>query len=208
MFLDLDHFKEINDSLGHSAGDQCLQAVASLLEGCVRQSDTVSRHGGDEFVVLLSEIEAAPDAVHAAEKVIAALAAPSHDGDKLCNVTVSIGISVYPDDGSDAESVLKNADTAMYHAKRAGRNSYKRFSPENERPLRRAEIALKCRCPSGWVGPRFTSGSPAIRVDSKNVPRRSPREPACCTGIPAFGRNPARVIVSIAPRFRRLRPPR
>ena len=130
MYLDLDHFKDVNDSLGHSVGDQLLQSVAKRLEGCVRHSDTVSRQGGDEFVVLLSEVEAVQDAALAAEKFIKAMAEPHLiDGHRL-NVTLSIGISLYPDDGEDAEAVLTNADTAMYHAKRGGRNNYWRFTPE------------------------------------------------------------------------------
>jgi diguanylate cyclase (GGDEF)-like protein len=130
MYLDLDNFKDINDSLGHSVGDQLLQSAARRLEACVRHSDTVSRHGGDEFVVLLSEVEAAQDAAHAAEKLIKAMAEPHLIGDHRLRVTLSIGISLYPDDGDDVEAVLTNADTAMYHAKRDGRNNYKRFTPE------------------------------------------------------------------------------
>ena len=130
MYLDLDNFKDINDSLGHSVGDQLLQSAARRLEACVRHSDTVSRHGGDEFVVLLSEVEAAQDAARAAEKLIKAMAEPHLIGDHRLNVTLSIGISLYPDDGDDVEVVLTNADTAMYHAKRGGRNNYKRFTPE------------------------------------------------------------------------------
>jgi len=130
MYLDLDNFKDINDSLGHSVGDQLLQSAAKRLEACVRHSDTVSRHGGDEFVVLLSEIEAVQDAARAAEKLIKAMAEPHLIGDHRLNVTLSIGISLYPDDGDDVEAILTNADTAMYHAKRGGRNNYKRFTPE------------------------------------------------------------------------------
>jgi diguanylate cyclase (GGDEF)-like protein len=130
MYLDLDNFKDINDSLGHSVGDQLLQSAARRLEACVRHSDTVSRHGGDEFVVLLSEVEAVQDAARAAEKLIKAMAEPHLIGDHRLNVTLSIGISLYPDDGDDVEAVLTNADTAMYHAKRGGRNNYKRFTSE------------------------------------------------------------------------------
>jgi diguanylate cyclase (GGDEF)-like protein len=130
MYLDLDKFKDINDSLGHSVGDQLLQSAARRLEACVRHSDTVSRYGGDEFVVLLSEIEAAQDADHAAEKLIKSMAEPHLIGEHRMNITVSIGISLYPDDGDNVEAVLRNADTAMYHAKRGGRNYYKRFIPE------------------------------------------------------------------------------
>jgi diguanylate cyclase (GGDEF)-like protein len=130
MYLDLDNFKDINDSFGHSVGDQLLQSAAKRLEGCIRHSDTVSRQGGDEFVVLLPEIEAARDAAVAAEKLINAMAEPHLLGDHRVNVTLSIGISLYPDDGADAEAVLTNADTAMYYAKRNGRNSYQRYDPE------------------------------------------------------------------------------
>src|ERR1700730_13388377 len=130
MYLDLDNFKSINDSLGHSAGDQLLQSAAKRLEACVRHSDTGSRHGGDEFVVLLPEVEAAYDAARAAEKLIKVMAEPHLIGDHRLTITLSIGISLYPDDGDDVEQVLTNADTAMYHAKRSGRNNYKRFSPD------------------------------------------------------------------------------
>ena len=130
MYLDLDNFKDINDSLGHSVGDQLLQSAAKRLEACVRHSDTVSRHGGDEFVVLLAEVEAAQDAALAAEKLIKAMAEPHLIGEHRLSITLSIGISLYPDDGDDVEQVLTNADTAMYHAKRSGRNNYKRFTPD------------------------------------------------------------------------------
>jgi diguanylate cyclase (GGDEF)-like protein len=130
MYLDLDNFKDINDLHGHSVGDQLLQSTARRLEGCIRHSDTVSRQGGDEFVVLLTEILAARDADLAAEKLIGAMAEPYFiDGHRLY-VTLSIGVSLYPDDGADAEAVLTNADTAMYHAKRNGRNTYQRFHSE------------------------------------------------------------------------------
>jgi diguanylate cyclase len=130
LFLDLDNFKEINDSLGHSVGDQLLQSAAKRLEACVRHSDTVSRHGGDEFVVLLSEIEAAQDAAPAAEKLRKAMAEPHFIGDHRLSITSSIGISIYPDDSDRVEVVLSNADLAMYHAKRGGGNNYKRFTQE------------------------------------------------------------------------------
>jgi diguanylate cyclase (GGDEF)-like protein len=130
LYLDLDNFKDVNDSLGHSIGDQLLQSTAKRLEACVRHSDTVSRHGGDEFVVLLSEVEAAQDAARAAEKLIKAMAEPHLIGEHRLNVTLSIGISIYPEDGDDVESVLTNADIAMYHAKRGGRNNYRRFTPD------------------------------------------------------------------------------
>ena len=130
MYLDLDHFKHINDSLGHAVGDQLLQSAAKRLQACVRNSDTVSRQGGDEFVVLLSEVEAVRDAALAAEKLLEALTAPYLIGGHRLHVTLSIGISLYPDDGKNVETVLRNADTAMYHAKRSGRNNYQAFTPD------------------------------------------------------------------------------
>ena len=130
MFLDLDHFKHVNDSLGHAVGDQLLQSAAKRLQACVRNSDTVSRQGGDEFVVLLAEVEAVSDAALAAQKLIEAMAAPHLIGGHQLHVTLSIGISLYPDDGKDVETVLRNADTAMYHAKKRGRNNYQAFTPD------------------------------------------------------------------------------
>jgi len=130
MFLDLDRFKEINDSLGHPVGDGVLQSVAKRLQEALRKSDTVSRQGGDEFVVLLSEVESVHDAVVIAQKLIATMAAPHFVAGHLLRVTLSIGISVYPENGRVAETVLANADTAMYHTKRNGRNNYSLFRPE------------------------------------------------------------------------------
>lgn len=127
MFLDLDHFKDINDSLGHAAGDQLLQAVAERLLACVRNSDTVSRNGGDEFVVLLAEGRNMQDSSVTAQKIINALAKPFVIDQHELRVTCSIGISVYPVDADNADALLKNADTAMYHAKEAGRNNYQFF---------------------------------------------------------------------------------
>jgi diguanylate cyclase (GGDEF)-like protein len=130
MYLDLDHFKHINDSLGHKLGDQLLQSAAKRLQPCVRFSDTVCRQGGDEFVVLLSEVEVATDAILIAEKLIEVMTEPHHiDGHRL-HVTLSIGISLYPDDGQDVETLLANADIAMYHAKQSGRNKYQLFTPQ------------------------------------------------------------------------------
>ena len=130
LFLDLDRFKHINDSLGHPIGDQLLQSVAQRLVACVRGSDTVSRQGGDEFVVLLSEIEHAEDAALSAEKILLALAAPHSIAENELHITASIGISIYPEDGQDAETLIRCADTAMYHAKDKGRNNYQFFTED------------------------------------------------------------------------------
>jgi diguanylate cyclase (GGDEF)-like protein/PAS domain S-box-containing protein len=124
LFVDLDGFKHVNDSFGHAIGDALLQSVAHRLLACVRSSDTVSRHGGDEFL----------DAALTAEKLIAALAAPLRVGDHDLQVTASIGISVYPGDGQEAETLIKAADAAMYHAKEHGRRSYQFFRIDIDGP--------------------------------------------------------------------------
>jgi diguanylate cyclase (GGDEF)-like protein/PAS domain S-box-containing protein len=130
IFLDLDRFKYINDSLGHAIGDQLLQSVSKRLLASVRGSDTVSRQGGDEFVILLSEIAYPEDAATSANKILHSLSAPhSIEGQDL-HIDGSIGISVYPEDGADAETLIKNADTAMYHAKENGRNNFQFFKVE------------------------------------------------------------------------------
>ena len=146
LFLDVDHFKHINDSLGHAVGDQLLESAARRLESCVRATDTVCRQGGDEFVILLAEIEKPHDAAQIAEKLLAALALPHLvDGHEL-HVTLSIGISVYPDDSVSSDAVLQNADTAMYHAKSCGRNNYQFFKADmNTRAVRRLAVESNLR---------------------------------------------------------------
>ncbi|MCX7170659.1 MAG: diguanylate cyclase [Proteobacteria bacterium] len=137
MFLDLDRFKSVNDSLGHHVGDQLLKHVAGRLREVVRAVDTVSRLGGDEFVVVLHEIQSPDDAVLVAEKIIEALApAVLLEGHQL-HATPSIGISVYPDDGIEAYALMKNADTAMYHAKASGRNTFRFFTAKMNEETRR-----------------------------------------------------------------------
>jgi diguanylate cyclase (GGDEF)-like protein/PAS domain S-box-containing protein len=130
VFLDLDRFKPVNDAYGHGIGDQLLQSVARRLVASVRRSDTVSRHGGDEFVVLLSQVEQADDAAASSKKMLKALAAPFEVAGRDLHVTVSIGVSVYPDDGQDSETLIQNADTAMFCAKARGGNLYQFFRPE------------------------------------------------------------------------------
>jgi diguanylate cyclase (GGDEF)-like protein/PAS domain S-box-containing protein len=127
MFVDLDHFKRINDSLGHAVGDKLLQSVSRRLLACVRRTDTVSRLSGDEFVVLLSQIQHPGDAGVSARKIIRALTAP-HDVDgHLVDISASLGVSTFPEDGSTLDSLLGKADTAMYEAKKRGRNTYEFF---------------------------------------------------------------------------------
>ena len=130
LFLDLDRFKHINDSLGHAVGDQLLQSISERLLAGVRNSDTVSRQGGDEFVILLSEISHPEDAATSARKILLSLNAPHNIEGHDLDIAGSIGISIYPGDGEDAETLIKNADTAMYHAKENGRNNFQFFKPE------------------------------------------------------------------------------
>ena len=118
LFLDLNKFKEINDTYGHTTGDQVLKRVAHCLTSSVREVDTVSRHGGDEFLILIAEVAQASDAVLIADKVLAALATPSPVGDVTMCLSASIGISIYPNHGEDTNALISHADTAMYHAKK------------------------------------------------------------------------------------------
>ena len=130
MFIDLDRFKTINDSLGHQVGDELLKAVASRLTACVRASDTVARLGGDEFAVILENLSGEHDegAQQVADKMIEAMGAPMLIGNQHLNTSCSIGISLYPADGKDGATLMKNADVAMYYAKEKGRNNYQFFS--------------------------------------------------------------------------------
>ncbi|MEW6314393.1 MAG: EAL domain-containing protein [Pseudomonadota bacterium] len=130
MFIDLDRFKVINDTLGHAVGDLLLQAVAERLSRCIRQADTVSRQGGDEFVVVLPDISHAQDAAQVAQKFLQALAEPFLLGGHELHVTPSIGISLYPDDGTDADTLMKNADSAMYRVKERGKNHYQFYTAD------------------------------------------------------------------------------
>ena len=146
LFLDLDGFKHINDSLGHPTGDRLLQSIAGRLVGCVRGSDTVSRQGGDEFVVLLSEVAQSEDAAITARRMLQAVAQPHSIDQHDLHVTTSIGVSVYPDDGLDAETLIKNADTAMYQAKENGRQGFQFFKPVmNARAVERQSIEESLR---------------------------------------------------------------
>ena len=131
LFLDLDRFKIINDTLGHEAGDQLLQEVAIRLKSCLRDSDTVFRLGGDEFVVLLPELNEERYEAAVAQKILAATAMPFTLQGHECNVTASIGISTYPQDGQDELTLTKNADIAMYQAKEKGKNNFQFYS-ENQ----------------------------------------------------------------------------
>jgi diguanylate cyclase (GGDEF)-like protein/PAS domain S-box-containing protein len=141
LFLDVDRFKQINDSLGHLIGDRLLQSIGQRLLGCVRASDTVSRQGGDEFVILLPEVTHARDATVCADKILAVLRSPHRIDQHDLHVTASIGIVTYPDDGTDVETLMKHADFAMYHAKENGRDNRQFFKRElNMRALERQSL--------------------------------------------------------------------
>lgn len=131
LFIDLDHFKPVNDTLGHAAGDEVLQIVAHRLEATVRGSDSVSRHGGDEFLVLLGDIAHTSDAARIAAKMLTALAANSPVDGHAVMLSASIGIAVYPQDGTDAEALISCADAAMYSAKESGGNTFALCSEMN-----------------------------------------------------------------------------
>ncbi len=125
MYLDLDGFKEVNDTLGHGAGDTLLKAVAQRLTRTVREEDTVARLGGDEFVITLPHIHNATDAARMAAKVIDAVSQPYDIEGRIVRMTTSAGVGIYPDDGKDTEALMKSADTALYEAKRTGKNAYR-----------------------------------------------------------------------------------
>jgi diguanylate cyclase (GGDEF)-like protein/PAS domain S-box-containing protein len=153
LFLDLDGFKSINDSLGHPVGDKLLQSVAARLSDCVREADTVSRQGGDEFVVLLSEVDQLEDASIAAQRILDAIVEPYFIDQHKIHTTTSIGLSVYPDDGLDPATLIKNADTAMYQAKDNGRHGYQHFEPAmNIRAVERRSIEAGRRRGPGTDG--------------------------------------------------------
>lgn len=128
LFLDLDHFKDINDSLGHDVGDELLVRVAKILLQVTRKTDTVARIGGDEFIILLGDIENEKTIIPIAQKLLSALQEPLKIHKYDLHVTTSIGISIYPNHGSDFNMLLKNADIALYEAKAAGRNNFKIFT--------------------------------------------------------------------------------
>jgi diguanylate cyclase (GGDEF)-like protein/PAS domain S-box-containing protein len=146
VFLDLDHFKTINDSLGHPVGDRMLQAVAKRLVGALRKGDTVCRLGGDEFVLLLGDVHGPADVERTARKVLACMKEPIDLGDQTLHTGCSMGLSLYPADGADFDTLLQEADTALYSAKEAGRGVYRFFTPEmNESALERIKLESQLR---------------------------------------------------------------
>jgi len=146
LFLDLDRFKSVNDTLGHAVGDLLLKSVADRLRECVRKSDTVARLGGDEFVVVLTSLQRELDTTLVAQEILARLAQPFAIGDRDIHSSTSIGIAVYPLDGRDAGTLLTNADMAMYAAKARGRNTYQFYTDAmNRRALERLDLENSLR---------------------------------------------------------------
>jgi diguanylate cyclase (GGDEF)-like protein len=169
LFMDLDGFKYVNDSLGHLIGDKLLQSVAKRLLDCVRSPDTVVRQGGDEFIVLLQELKHPQDVVFTVARLLKTVARVHLVDSHEINITTSIGVSVYPSDGQDGETLIQNADIAMYYAKKNGSQSYRFFRPEMA--LEGVEIR-----PSGrdiWNGLdwyEFKSATPAAkRLDANST---------------------------------------
>jgi diguanylate cyclase (GGDEF)-like protein len=130
IYMDVDRFKQINDTMGHAAGDELLRQTATRLQACIRSSDTLARLGGDEFTVVLTQITSSADAMRAARMMMEAMRAPFVVGNRELFVTLSLGISVYPDDGADGGALMVNADVAMYRAKEMGRDNFQWFDPE------------------------------------------------------------------------------
>ena len=129
LFVDLDHFKAINDSYGHHAGDQLLREIGERAKDCVREIDTVCRLGGDEFVLVLPDLREAGDAGAVARKLVAVLSQPYAIEGRELTITPTVGVSIYPHDGADADTLIRNADTAMYHAKESGKNNFRFYTP-------------------------------------------------------------------------------
>ena len=146
LVLDLDRFKIVNDSLGHTTGDLLLQAVAARLSGCLRDEDTAARLGGDEFIVSLPDVSDAPEAAAVAARILAELARPIVVAGQTLHVDCSVGIALFPDDGDSADTLIRNADTAMYHAKESGRANFQFFDPQmTERVSRRLSTETSLR---------------------------------------------------------------
>ncbi len=152
VYLDLDGFKQINNTLGHGAGDALLQMVATRLVATVREEDTVARVGGDEFVIALWHISCPDDAARMASRAIGAVSKPYDIEGHIVSITTSAGVGIYPVDGEDADTLLKNADMALYEAKRAGKNAYR----ISERPVLSAAASGHCAAPAFSAASRRT----------------------------------------------------
>lgn len=146
LFLDLDHFKDVNDSLGHAVGDQLLKATSQRLLEKIRSEDTLARLGGDEFVIILNELHDIEDVIAVVEKIVVSFEAPFQLSNYEVNSTVSVGVCMFPNDGADVDSLMKAADAAMYKAKEVGRNTYEFYEAElNQMAIRRHQLANELR---------------------------------------------------------------
>ena len=193
-FLDVDGFKDINDVLGHATGDRLLRSIAARVRGALRESDTVSRYGGDEFVIVLSEIERAEDADRVAEKILQAVSEPHRINAQVINITASLGVTRFPDHGRDADTLIANADAAMYDAKRAGLGQVPDFRHRHGHPGGRASIAR--------TRPAWRAGTSRVRTvlpaaDRSGLRRDCRRRgahslAASATGFPAGGTSSSR----------------
>jgi diguanylate cyclase (GGDEF)-like protein/PAS domain S-box-containing protein len=195
MYLDLDRFKTVNDTLGHEAGDELLRQAARRLVYCVRESDTVSRLGGDEFTVVLPDLGNERAVVIVATKILEAISQPFVVAGREAYVSASIGITLYPSDGPDSQGLLRNADSAMYQAKEAGRNTYRFFTQEmNNQALERAEIENDLR--RAVEDQRLSLAyQPIIQLDTGNI--------VCAEALlrwdrPGVGKIPAERFMSVA----------
>ncbi|WP_054762420.1 putative bifunctional diguanylate cyclase/phosphodiesterase [Methylomonas koyamae] len=178
LYLDLDHFKNINDTLGHPAGDQLLLEAARRLSFCLRDMDTVSRIGGDEFVIVLSDVNSPENMVDISQKILDTLSQPFEIEQTAFNLSCSIGISICPDDGQDFDTLLKKADTALYQAKVRGRNNYQFFTDAMNRQIaRRMQLEVEMRQGLG-LGQFFLCYQPQFQLDTLEVQGVE----ACCVG--------------------------
>jgi diguanylate cyclase (GGDEF)-like protein/PAS domain S-box-containing protein len=169
MFVDLDHFKTINDTLGHEGGDELLLEMSRRLRDCVREDDTVARLGGDEFTIVLAELRHPEDAAGVAEKIIRAVQEPMTISGTTLETSASIGIALYPEDGSDPETLLRNADSAMYRAKESGRNTYQLCTEDMKRRAQE-RLSLESRLRKAIHGGQLTLHyQPQINLASGKV---------------------------------------
>jgi diguanylate cyclase (GGDEF)-like protein len=169
LYIGIDHFKYINDSLGHNAGDQLLKIVADRLSACVRDGDTVARHGGDHFVIILPNQMSEERASQIVTRILAMISAPIHVDDRELSITCSIGLSFYPQDGQDGETLLKNAEAAMYRAKDIGRNTFQLYEKEmNARISERLSLANDLRRAVDR-DELFLTYQPQIQLDTQQI---------------------------------------